>query len=126
MDDFQQKIGEILNDPAQLAGILELAKSFGLAPPQDATAQGAAAPPSEAAAPPPPDFSQQAGADAARALDVGSFFQAAKTDNRQENLLRALRPFLKPEKREKIDRAMQIARVSQLAQSLLKDAKKAR
>lgn len=124
MDDFQQKIGEILNDPAQLAGILELAKSFGLAPPQDATAQGAAAPPSEAAPPPLPDSSQQTGADAA--LDVGSFFQAAKTDNRQENLLRALRPFLKPEKREKIDRAMQIARVSQLAQSLLKDAKKAR
>lgn len=136
MEELQQKIGDILKDPAQLAGILELAKSFGLAPPQQASDSDAAplskaAPASEAAeplestaSPLPPPQSALAGQDAAQS--AGSFLQAGKPDNRQENLLRALRPFLKPEKQEKIDRAVQIARLARLAQTMLKDPSKGR
>lgn len=146
MDDLEQKIGEILNDPAQLAGIMELAKSFGLAPPEDAgSAQQAASAQQaqqaqEAELPQPsqaPNPSQQQPAanlppvaEAAHfggsALPLGALMQAAKTDSRQENLLRALRPFLKPEKREKIDRAMQIAQLTRLAQIALKKPGKER
>lgn len=146
MADLEQKIGEILNDPAQLAGIMELAKSFGLAPPEDAgSAQQAAssqqaqqAPEAELPQPsqsPNPSQQQPAAnlppvAEAAHfgggALPLGALMQAAKTDSRQENLLRALRPFLKPEKQEKIDRAMQIAQLTRLAQIALKKPGKER
>ena len=46
--------------------------------------------------------------------------QVGKLDRRQENLLNALKPFLKPERREKVDRAMQAARISRLAGAALR------
>ena len=39
---------------------------------------------------------------------------------RQEALLRALEPFLRPARREKIERALQIARLSGIAGSALR------
>ena len=41
--------------------------------------------------------------------------QAQQSDGKQEALICALKPFLAPERREKMDRAMQIARISHLA-----------
>ena len=38
----------------------------------------------------------------------------------QEALLAALKPYLRPERREKLDRAMRIARISQIAGGALK------
>ena len=43
------------------------------------------------------------------------------TDGKQEALLCALKPFLRPERREGIDRAMQLAKLSQLAGIALKN-----
>lgn len=41
--------------------------------------------------------------------------QAQHTDSRQEALLCALKPYVVPERRDKIDRALRIARLAQLA-----------
>ena len=99
---LEQAIGAVLQDPQQLQKIFALAQSLGLSPP-------------EAAAPPAEQTPEDRGS-ALRAL----LQQAGKLDRRQENLLNALKPFLKPERREKVDRAMQAARISRLAGAALR------
>ena len=106
-EQLSQKIQEVLNDPAQMAQVLELAKSLGVTlPPPDASA---GAPPEEKAPPdtppaPPP----------VQSPPMGGLAQ------QQEALLRALEPFLRPARREKIERALQIARLSGIAGSALR------
>ena len=52
---------------------------------------------------------------------LGALLQSAgKLEQKQEALLNALRPFLKPNRREKLDRAIRAARLSQLAGRALK------
>ena len=41
--------------------------------------------------------------------------QARQSDSKQEALLCALKPYLAPDRRDKIDRALEIARISHLA-----------
>ena len=65
--------------------------------------------------PPEQDIPPQAGVDAFSEPVSQLLQQAGKLEKRQENLLNALKPFLKPNRREKIDRAMQVARLSHLA-----------
>ena len=47
--------------------------------------------------------------------------QAGKMDKRQEALLLALKPFLRKERQEKIDRALHAARLASLASLALKN-----
>ena len=100
MDGLEEQLQKILNDPDSMAQILSLAQSFGLQPPEEA----AAAPP----APPPPDDGM------AKAI-FGMMQQARQSDGKQEALLQAIKPYLRPERRGKIDRALQIAKISHLA-----------
>lgn len=107
---LEQAIGAILQDPAQMQSLLAFAGSLGISPPE--------APPTKAA-PPPPQAPAPPVSSSNEAL--GELLQkAGKLDKRQENLLNALKPFLKPERREKIDRAMQAARLSRLAGAALR------
>ena len=112
MDDLEQKIQSVLSDPAQMAQVLEMAKSLGItlpaasAPPAAASepsAQAEAAPQPEPPKPGPPPMPPGGG-----------------LAQRQEALLRALEPFLRPARREKIERALQIARLSGLAGGALR------
>ena len=116
---LEQAIGAVLQDPQQLQKIFALAQSLGLSPPE-APAAPAAPPPPE---PPKPaaatTSAEQAPEDRGSALRT-LLQQAGKLDRRQENLLNALKPFLKPERREKVDRAMQAARISRLAGAALR------
>ena len=110
---LEQQIGAILQDPQQLQKVFALAQSLGLSPPE---------PPAEPSPAPaaPPSFPQNA-PQAAVSDALGDLLQkAGQLDRRQENLLNALKPFLKPERREKIDRAMQAARISRLAGAALR------
>lgn len=114
---LEQAIGAVLQDPQQLQKILALAQSLGLSPPEAPAAPPPPKPPKPAAAITPPD--EQAPEDRGSALRA-LLQQAGKLDRRQENLLNALKPFLKPERREKVDRAMQAARISRLAGAALR------
>ena len=95
---LEQAIGAVLQDPQQLQ------KIFALAVVTTAAAATSA---------------EQAPEDRGSALRT-LLQQAGKLDRRQENLLNALKPFLKPERREKVDRAMQAARISRLAGAALR------
>ena len=98
--------------------IFALAQSLGFSPP---AAQQAPPPPPEPPVFPPPTPKQEASPPDDRQQALGELLQkAGKLDRRQENLLNALKPFLKPERREKIDRAMQAARISRLAGASLR------
>lgn len=108
--ELEARLGEILHDPGQLQSIFTLARSLGLSPQQ--------APPEPA--PPPAPKPQDAAAPRANDMLSELLQKAGKLDRRQENLLNALKPFLKPARREKIDRAMQAARLSRLAGAALR------
>lgn len=102
MEGLEEQLQKIMNDPDSMAQILSLAQSFGMQP-QEGQAPSA---PSVAPAPPDDGF--------AKAI-FGMMQQARQSDGRQEALLAALKPYLRPERRGNIDRALQIARISHLA-----------
>lgn len=99
-EGLEEKLNQLLNDPESMAQILSMAKSLGMQPP---TAD--APPPS---APPPVDEGMLMGM-------MQMMQQMQQTDGKQEALLSALKPYLAPERREKLDRAMQLAKISHLA-----------
>ena len=113
-EGLEDKLQQILNDPNSMAQIMSLAQSFGL---QDAqsTAPEPRNPPAQAA------FSSSAPDIGFAQAIMGRMQQAQHTDGKQEALLCALKPFLKPERREKIDQAMRLARISHLAGFALKN-----
>lgn len=100
MEALEEQLQQILNDPDSMAQILSLAQSFGLQPPEASSAPSAP--------PPPPD-------DGFVKAVFGMMQQAQQSDGKQEALLNALKPYLRPERRGNIDRALQIAKISHLA-----------
>lgn len=116
MDELERALRAVLDDPAQLQELRELAGSMGFSVPQ---AQ-------RAPVPDPPEsepktvqavFQQQPLPEPAAAM----LRQAGKMDKRQEALLLALKPFLRKERQEKIDRALHAARLASLASLALKN-----
>ena len=101
-EGLEEKLQQLLNDPDSMAQIMSFAQSLGgqMQPPQTAV--------------PPID-------DGTMRTIIGMMQQLQRTDSRQEALLSALKPYLAPERREKIDRAAQIARLSRLAGSALQN-----
>lgn len=84
MDNWEDKLAGLFNDPEKLSSLLSLVSSFGLAPEQK---------PKEPPVPAAPD----------------------SAPDRIEMLLTALRPFVSPGRREKMDRAIQAARLTRIA-----------
>ena len=103
-EGLEDKLQQILNDPQSMAQILSLAQSIGMAPDSEQKQEPSSAP--------PPD-------DGFVKAIIGLMQQARKGDSKQEALLCALKPYLAPDRREKIDRALQIARISHLAGAAL-------
>ena len=105
-EGFEDKLNHILSDPDSMTKIMNLNQSVGdsSAPPH--------APPEPPPAPPPDD---------AFVKGILRLMQQAQyTDKRQEALLCALKPYLAPERQAKIDEALRIAKLSQLAGFALK------
>lgn len=105
-EGFEDKLNQILNDPDSMAKIMTLAQSLG-----GSSGEKHASPPSEPPRDPPP-----APPDDAFVKGILRLMQQAQhTDKRQEALLCALKPYLLPERQAKIDEALKIAKLSQLA-----------
>lgn len=112
MEKLEARLQAVLNDPQQMQELASLAKSLGLG------AEETDAPRREEPEQQPPVRQESAGLPT---LPIAELLQqAGGLSQKQENLLRALKPFLRPEKREKLDRAMQAARLSSLASHALK------
>lgn len=96
MENLDEALGKLLSDPNAMAQVMNLAQSLGAMVPQEGGAQK-----QEEVPPPLP------GLDMLKALPGGNERHAA--------LFRALGPFLSPKRREKLERAIQIGRLSGLA-----------
>ncbi len=111
--EWEEKLGAILNNPQAMGQIMELAKSIGGGEEKPAT-------PSAPAAPEPEPSSAGSGIDP-RLMEVGMRALAAyqDADDRKTTLLQALRPFVREERYKKVDKAIQIARMSKAVRAAL-------
>lgn len=126
MGDLEQKLDGILRNPEAMSQIMQLAQSLHLGD----SGQSSAPPPADAE----PSASQQNGPAPPQgslpglsALDPGMLSAAAKLlgeyqsgqEDQRVALLTALKPFVREERYAKLDKAVQIARLSRLIRSAL-------
>ncbi len=95
MDQLEAALGKLLENPNAMAQVMSLAQSLGGLAPQEPTKET-----QELKLP-------------IQGLD--KLFSQLGNDGKHAALFRALGPFLSPKRREKLDRAMQLARLSSLA-----------
>ena len=101
MAEFDDKLNSILSNPDAMAQIMQLAQSL----------SGGTGGNNAANAPPPPP-SQPGGSSPGWEL-------GGARDSNARQLLYALRPYLKPERQEKVERALQLARLFHLGRKFL-------
>ena len=115
MSEWEEKLNTLLSDPDAMAQVMNMAQNLS----QQMGQSGGSAPP------PPPtggDLSSLLGG-----IDPGmiaKMLPVLSQLNRPESgetaaFLRALRPFLKPERQDKVERAAQLARFIHLGKTLL-------
>ena len=126
MAEFEEKLGAILNNPQAMGQIMALAQSLGgdnPSPPPPAEAQDAVFEPVTFETPDTPSEASSAdGLDLdPRLLAMGMKAISAYQDpnNDKAKLLQALRPFVKETRYRKVDKAVQIARISKAIRAVL-------
>ena len=120
MAEFDEKLNSLLSNPDAMSQIMQLAQSLS----GDAAAS---APPSpEPSAPRQKDASASllsalTGGDSSLLLKLLPLIQelGGGQDSPARTLLYALRPYLKPERQEKVERALQLARLFHAGRKLL-------
>jgi len=122
MAEFEDKLNAILGDQAAMGQIMALARSLsGEQEPQkrdgEETDVSAAAPAASQAS----DLSALLGQIDPRMLQTGMQIlqQVQGDEDRNTALLNALRPFLREERRARLDRAIQIARMTKLVRAAI-------
>ncbi len=123
MDGLEEKLTSFLSDPSAMEQILSMARTLGLggdsAPSAPAPENAPRETPVENA-----DSSPGAMEDPMLRSLVGIMLDASRDSGRQTAVLNALRPFVRHERREKIDRAAQIAKMAHIAGVALKNLEK--
>ena len=117
MAEFDDKLNSILSNPDAMAQIMQLAQSLSGGSEGGGTA-GASPPPQPggpSAGPGPQQTPPPSGGDPLSALAGGLDPQ----DSNARQLLYALRPYLKPERQEKVERALQLARLFRIGKKFL-------
>ena len=119
MNDWEEKLNTLLSDPDAMAQVVNMAQTL------SAQMGGSASQGGDSTAPPPSDagnpFSQLGGIDPEL---LQRLIPVLRQMNRPESsetsaFLYALRPFLRPSRRDKVDRAVQLARIIHLAKTFL-------
>ena len=105
MDDFESKLGSILNNPEMMGKIMQMAQSFG----------GQSAPPE----PPPAQESPLPEFDFATLQKLSGLMGKAGVDGEQKALLAALAPYVSSNRIHKLERAMRAAKLAGVATSFL-------
>ncbi len=116
MDDLMSKIQSVLSDEESMNQIKQLAQM--LSGSQGDSESGGGEPSQTA---PPPDLSalfsgmggksQAGGFDPVMLLQLGELFKSVSANDKDAGLLLALKPHLKPERQERIDKAVKILRL---------------
>ena len=104
MDDMDSKLNAMLNDPAAMARIIQMAQQLSGGAQPNTPPQSPPPPPPQSS--PPPD----GGFDPMMLAKFLPLLQDLRQSNSQTTqLLYALRPFLKEEKQSKVERAAKLA-----------------
>ena len=101
MDQQEDKLGAILNNPQLMGQIMSMAQSLGQNPP------------TQEPAPALPNF------DPALLAKLGSLVGQGQVDGNQQALLTALHPYLSRRKVEKLEKAMRAAKMARMASTFL-------
>ena len=121
MSEFDDKLNALLSDPDSMAQIMQLAQSLsgGGGP------AASASPPSPPPPPPPaggdPLSSLLGGMDPKLLMRLLPLIQelGRDSDSNARQLLTALRPYLRPERQDRVERALQLARLIHLGKQFL-------
>ena len=136
MAEFDEKLNSILSNPDAMSQIMQLAQSLGgdgqsAAPPPPGQPDPQQAP---AWGPPPPQQTPPSGGGdllssllGGGGLDSGLLSRllpliqelGGQRDSNARNLLYALRPYLRSDRQEKVERALQLARLFHLGKKFL-------
>ena len=126
MAEFDEKLNSILSNPDAMAQIMNLAQSLGGGQTGQAQAQQTAPPPPQPQQAPPPDMGNPlaaltGGLDPKLLTRLLPLIQelGGQQDSHARQLLYALRPYLKADRQEKIERALQLARLFHLGKKFL-------
>ena len=136
MAEFDDRLNQILSNPDAMAQIARLAQSLNAPPPVSGNgnappAPGNGTPPPSGNAPPsgtppPPDAAPQVPDNAPPPLPdadtVAKFLPLLRDlggDSDARRLLYALRPYLRPQKQEKVERALRLARLFRVGKRFL-------
>ena len=131
MSDFEEKLNAILSNPESMGQIMNLAQSLDLGGGGEPSGEGGPAAPQPEASPESassgiPDGLSGLGSLLGqidpkligRLLPLAGELAGGGNDERMQ-LLYALRPFLKPERRDKVERAAKTARLIHVGKKLL-------
>ena len=123
MAELDDKLNALLSDPNSMAQVMQLAQQLSGTFGGDTQSHSAPPPP-----PPPPQQKPSLDTSLLGGLDpkiIGRFMpllqEYGRTNSNTTQLLYALRPFLKPEKQDKIERAAKLARLIHLGKKFLSE-----
>ncbi|WP_295744570.1 hypothetical protein [uncultured Oscillibacter sp.] len=130
MAEFDDKLNSILSNPDAMSQIMQLAQSLsGPGPGQEPPPAPPPSPPQPSSPPPPPGggdlfsslSSLAGGMDPKLLTRLLPLIQelGGQRDSNARALLYALRPYLKEEKQNKVERALQLARLFHLGKKFL-------
>ncbi|CDC71158.1 MULTISPECIES: hypothetical protein [environmental samples] len=130
VSEFDDKLNALLSDPGKMAQIMQMAQSIsggeesssGGSPPPSAPQ-----PPQQATPRQPPSTGTDLLSSLGNGLDPKLLMRllpllqelGGQQDSNARALLYALRPYLKPERQEKVERALQLARLFHLGKKFL-------
>lgn len=119
MGEFEEKLNSILGDQQAMGQIMALAQSLGKQSSSDQEEKDTAPEPAEDA---PPDLSQLMGNLDPKMVQLGMRLmrEYQQDDGQNTALLQALRPYLREERRGRLDKAVQIAKMSRLLRVALR------
>ena len=106
MDNLEQMLEGVLSNPEAMQKIMGLAQSLGVGPQEEKPAQPQS---------PLPDLGNLS--------QLTELMSHAGIDSRQQALLSALNPYLHGNRIQKLQRAMQAARMAEMASSLMGKAR---
>ena len=107
MDDLEQKLGAVLNNPQLMQQIMSMAQAMGSAPQQGSEPKPQDQPPSL-----PP-------IDPGMLTKLAGLSRQSSVDRDQQALLKALDPYLTKDRISRLERAMRAAKMARLAGSFL-------
>ena len=111
MSDFEDKLNTLLNDPTSMAQIMQLAQTLSG---ENGSGKGTEAP--------PPVNDANSGVDMQMLQRFMPILREMQGANNSETaqFLRALRPYLRTEKQEKVEKAVQIARLIRIGKTFFR------